>query len=99
MAAIVITSGVNTFTVVSNDYAGAIGTPKISINKSEVQKVYMSKDSTFVVIEFYNTKEFRIDLLGYLGGSTNRAVKIDSFNGVAPATIEEIHDLFNSVIN
>ena len=99
MANLVITSSTNTFTVVSNDYIHAIGTPCITLNKSDITKVYLSKDSTHVIIEIYNTKDFVVDLLGYLGGSTNKSVSIDSIDGVAPTTIQHIHDLFVTLKN
>lgn len=99
MANIIITSNTNTFTVVSNDYIHAIGTPCITLNKNDIGKIYLSKDSTCVIVELHNAKDFIIDNTGYLVNPALKSVKVDSIDGVTPTTIQQIHDLFVTLKN
>jgi len=94
-----ITSSVNTFTVKSNDYLKAIGSPCVTLNKSDIKKIYISKDGTQLTLEVCGVKDFTIDLVGYLGNPALKSIKIDNINGVSPTTIQEIHDLFVQLKN
>lgn len=99
MANIEITSSINTVTIVSNDYLKAIGSPCITLNKSDLNKIYISKESNYVTVEVKGTKDFNVDMVGFLEGSTNKTIKIDSINGITPTDIQHIHDLFVTLKN
>lgn len=99
MKNIEITSSVNTFTVISNDYQKAIGSPCVTLNKSDIKKIYISRDGEQLTLEICGVKDFMIGLVGYLDDPTYKSIKIDSINGIPPKTIQEIHDLFVALKN
>lgn len=98
MANLVLTSRTNTFTVTSNNYLNAIGTPVIILRKSDIKKVYINSTSEYIVIEVLWNKDFAVDLVGYLGGSTNKTVKIDTIDGVEPTSLSHLLELFETML-
>ncbi len=98
MANIVITSTANSFTVVSNNYLSAIGSPCLTLSKSDIYCVYISKENTYVVVEVLNRKDFTIDTVGYISDNSRKTIKIDSIDGNSDLdTLQKIHDAFKTL--
>jgi hypothetical protein len=100
MANIVITTDSNNFTVISNVYLNAVGSPKVTMSRRDIEKVYFNKESTYIVVEIKGIQDFLVSPTTVFSVEGKPiTVVVDSIDALPMTTLEEIYQAFSTLKN
>jgi hypothetical protein len=92
-----ITDNGKSIIVKSNGYIDFVGSPEVIVDKNDIVRVYLSKDSTTVNVQMMNNRDFVLSTTGTLEGNGSIIVKVESILGVAPTNTQEILNAFKTI--